>query len=99
MACRTPALRVLRQINPAADMDGLAGDEPPARRAQQLHGSGDVLRVAFATDQRMAAARDGAALAGTSRARPADLSRHDAVHRDAVMAELDRQRLGEADES
>src|SRR6516165_10332033 len=89
----------LRQIDPAAHMDGLPGDVTPTGRAQELHGCGDVFRLTLAADQRMAAARNGAARAGACRARAGDLSRHDAVHRDAPCTELDRERLGEPDEA
>jgi len=80
-------------------MDGLPGDETPARRAQQLHYGGDILRIAVMADQRMAAARDDAALAGGRRTRPADAPGHHAIHRNAVAAEFDRKRLGEPDET
>src|SRR5262245_18340008 len=89
----------LRQINAATYVDRLPGDVAPARRAQQLHGGSDVLRLAFAADQRMATARDDTTLAGVRRTRPADASRRYAIHRDAVAAEFDRERLGEPDQT
>src|SRR5262249_47074896 len=89
----------LRQIYPAVYVNGLPRDVPPARRAQQLYDSGDILRLAFAANQRMAAARNDAAPAGVRRARPADAPRRDAIHRDAAAAEFDRQGLGEANEA
>ena len=62
----------LRQIKPAVHMNGLPGDVAPARRAQQLHGGGDILGLALASDRRLATARDDAALWRAMRARPCD---------------------------
>src|SRR5215471_21624615 len=99
--CRlcAPALDRLWQINSAVHVNGLSGDVTPARRAQEFDRSGDVFRVTFATDQRMAAAGNDAPLAGIRRTRAADAPWNNAIHRDAVAAELNRQRLGEPDKA
>ena len=52
-----------RQIDAAADLDRLSGDVAAPCSAQQRHHPGDVLRRAFAANQRVTAARNRAARA------------------------------------